>query len=230
MDIAAIGRQFGLDPQQTQAAFEALAPVVAAGMRRSTGNEGGLSDLIGALSGGTHARYAEDTSALGSPQATGDGNAILGQIFGTKEVSRGVAQQVSASTGIGSDILKKMLPVIAAMIMGQLAKSAGGGASQGGGGLGDILGQVLGGGQGGPAQGGGLGDILGQVLGGGQSGGSGGLGDILGQVLGGGQNPGGGAAGGGLGDILGQVLGGGTAQGNAADDLLNSVSEALRRR
>ncbi|MFG1200897.1 DUF533 domain-containing protein [Xanthobacter aminoxidans] len=132
-------------------------------------------------------------------------------------------------------------------LLGQLIGAAlgsgsvrGGGAQQGGGGLpgglGDILGQVLGGGAGGSGAGGGaqgggglpggLGDILGQVLGGGgQRGGSGGapsglpggLGDILGQVLGGGRGapqggPSGGAAGGssgGLEDILGQILGGG---------------------
>ncbi len=49
----------------------------------------------------------------------------------------------------------------------------------------------------GPA--GGLGDILGQMMGGGQRGGGGGLGDILGQVLGGG-----GGSGGGLGSLLRQ--------------------------
>lgn len=226
MDIATLGQQFGLSPQQSQAALEALAPVVAAGMRRNASGGGDLGGLIGSLSGGGLSRYADDGDGLSSPQAVDDGNAILGQIFGTKDVSRGVAQQLSASTGIGSDILKKMLPIIAAMIMGQLAKSAGGGGqSQGGGGLGDILGSVLGGGQQ-QSGGGGLGDILGSVLGGGQQSGGGGLGDILGQVLGGGQQSGGG----GLGDILGQVLGGGTAKGNAADDLLSSVSEALRRR
>ncbi|MBN8918087.1 MAG: tellurite resistance TerB family protein [Rhizobiales bacterium] len=129
-------------------------------------------------------------------------------------------------------------------LLGQLIGAAlgsgsvrGGGAQQGGGGLpgglGDILGQVLGGGgqrggSGGAPSGlpGGLGDILGQVLGGGgQRGGSGGapsglpggLGDILGQVLGGGRGapqggPSGGASGG-LEDILGQILGGGRAGG-----------------
>jgi uncharacterized membrane protein YebE (DUF533 family) len=92
-----------------------------------------------------------------------------------------------------------------------------GGATPNQGGLGDILGQVLGGGAQGGSAGGGLGDILGQVLGGQASGaggraqpGGGGLGDILGQVLGGTQ---GGRAGGGLGDILGQVLGGAQAGG-----------------
>lgn len=127
-------------------------------------------------------------------------------------------------------------------LLGQLIGAAlgsgsvrGGGAPQSGGGLpgglGDILGQVLGGGQRGSSGGapsglpGGLGDILGQVLGGGgprgggASGLPGGLGDILGQVLGGGRaapqgGPSGGASAGptgGLEDILGQILGGGGA-------------------
>ena len=34
MNIDAIGRQFGLNEAQTRAALDALAPVVAAGMRR----------------------------------------------------------------------------------------------------------------------------------------------------------------------------------------------------
>lgn len=69
-------------------------------------------------------------------------------------------------------------------------------------GLGDVLGQVLGGGRSGSAGGAGLGDVLGQVLGG-SGGRSGGLGDLLGSVLGGGaRQPGGG---------LGDVLGGGAA-------------------
>jgi uncharacterized protein YidB (DUF937 family) len=54
------------------------------------------------------------------------------------------------------------------------------------------------------AGGGGLGDILGQVLGGGaQPRGGGGLEDILGQVLGGGAQPRGGGGGGGMGGLGG---------------------------
>ena len=254
MDIEAIGRQYGLSPQQTQAAFDALAPVIAAGMRRNAGSGGGgLGDLLGALGGSGFTRYADDAQAYGQPQSVDDGNAILGQIFGSKDVSRGVAQQLSASTGISDSILKKLLPMVAAFVMAQFAKKAMGGS--GGGGLGDILGDLLGGGgQQAPTrsapqapQGGGLGDILGDLLGGGQrqsGGGSsgGGLGDILGDVLGGGREEPSRPApeprrGGGLDDILGDILGGGgrSAGGNqvnvnAADDLLNAVERALRNR
>jgi len=235
MDYATIGRQFGLDAQQTQAAFEALAPVVAAGMRRNAASDGGLADLIGALAGGGHARYAGDPSVLAAPETIDDGNAILGHVFGSKEVSRGVAQQLSAETGIGAAILKKMLPVIAAVVMGQLAKKAFGGAASGsGGGLGDILGQVLGGGTSAQAPGGGLGDILGQVLGGGggaQTGrqAPGGLEDMLREVLGGGASPEAQETVTQTRRSLDDILGGGSSRGSAAEDLLSSVERALRR-
>jgi hypothetical protein len=220
MDIGALGQQFGLTPEQTRAVMEQLGPVIAAGMRRNAdqGSAGGLGDILGGMLG-----------SGGQVDPTSAGNDILGQIFGSKEVSRGVANEVSAQTGVGAAVIKKLLPILASVILAQLASGKGG---AGGGGLGDILGSVLGGGQ--QQGGGGLGDILGSVLGstagGGQSQG-GGLGDILGQVLGG---AGGGRQqqGTGLEDILGQVLGGGQqsyGQGSPADALLEQLQKQLGR-
>jgi hypothetical protein len=251
--LSNLARQFNLTDDQVRAAIDQLGPVVMAGVRRETQSADGLSGLLAALAGGDHARYmnGQDDGMID------DGNAILGHIFGSKEVSRGVAAHAAASTGIGAGILKKMLPVIAAMVMGYLAKRMGGGAS--GGGLGGVLGQIFGGGTANAgtastSSGGGLGDILGQVLGG-RPPGNGGLGDILGQVLGGGKASGGSpAAGGSLTDILGglfgadappnvrqkataeasarlnSMLGGDTSVGSDGDGLLRSVEEALRRR
>jgi len=204
MDISAIGQQFGLTPAQTQAAVEALGPAVLAGMHRNTQQGGGLEDILASLQGAP-------SRSLSVDRATTEGNDILGQIFGSKDVSRGVAHQAAKASGISPDILKKMLPLIAAFLMSQFARNMGGqaGGAQGGGGLGDILGSILGG------------------AGGQQAPGGGGLGDILGSVLGGagGQSQ---QGGGGLGDILGSILGG--AQGSNGNDLLRSVEEALNKR
>lgn len=218
MDYAELGRQFGLNEAQTRAAFEQLAPVVAAGIRRNNQSDNGLESLLKALQAGNHSRYADDPTSLQFDQVADDGNAMLGYIFGSKDVSRGVANQAADLSGVGSAVLKKMLPVIAAIIMGQLAKRMGGGGAPqsggSGGGLGDILGDILGGGgQSAPqprapapgGSGGGLGDILGDILGGGtrqgqgaptpKGGGTGGLEDILGDILGGGRASGGSASG-----------------------------------
>jgi hypothetical protein len=254
-NISQLGRQFGLDEAQTRAALEQLAPVVAAGVRRNAESDEGLASLARELQGGQFARYADEPSEPQLNDATMAGNQILEQIFGSKDVSRGVANQAADLSGVGSAILKKMLPVIAAMIIGNLTKGMmGGGASAPApaprreastGGLEDMLKDVLGGGSQRPApreasgqgQGGGIGDILGDVLGGGtgRGGGGGGLGDILADILGGG-------AGGGSPDparnseairrgrsTLDDVLGRGTQSGNAADDLLRSVERMTRR-
>jgi hypothetical protein len=186
--IRQIASQTGVGESDARSALEHLAPAVSRGLQRNIGAEGGLENLLRALQSGNHGRYLDDPGQLGN--AVDDGNNILGHIFGSKEVSRGVANQVSEQTGIGADLLKRMLPLIASLVMGALAKNAGGGGlgghlqSQPGGGLGDILGSVLGGGQA-PQSGGGLGDILGAALGGGSgapSAGSG-LGGILSSIL-----------------------------------------------
>lgn len=124
--------------------------------------------------------------------------------------------------------------ILDALIQGAVAPQ-GGQQGGGAGGLGDLLGQVLGGAQNrqaAPQQGGagGLGDLLGQVLGGAgqqQGGGAaGGLGGLLGGLLGGGQQAGAGqsqAGAGGIGDLLGSLLGQATG---GARDAARSANEA----
>jgi hypothetical protein len=246
--LQSLGRQFGLSETQTRAAIEALAPVVAAGISRNAGRDDGLGALLSALTRGNHGRYLDGPLP---GDAIDDGNAILGHIFGSKDVSRGVAHQAAGMSGIGEALLKKMLPVIATMVMGALAKRmfGGGGARaepSGGGGLGDILKNILGGADDEPApaprrqapsDGSGLDDILRDIMGGGgapipRGGGEGNLDDLLKEIFGQGgartetqeqATRRGRAA---IDDALGRRRSG----GNAADDMLNSVEDALRRR
>ncbi len=151
MDLSAIGRQFGLNEEQTRAALDALAPVVAAGVRKNAQSPSGLQDIFKSVLTGGDDNALSDPDAVAFERARPRGDDILGQIFGGKEVSRGVTQQLSATSGIGAAILKKLLPIVATMVLGKLAKGMTGGAqaSPGGGGLGDILKDILGGGGGG---------------------------------------------------------------------------------
>ena len=52
MDLSALGQQFGLSPQQTEAAMKALTPMVTAGMQRNASSGGGLGDILAGLKGG----------------------------------------------------------------------------------------------------------------------------------------------------------------------------------
>ena len=179
--LQALARKYDLDERQARAAVDELAPAVAAGIRRETQSPEELSGLLGALMKGNHQRYLQgDDKGIED-----DGNAILGHIFGSKDVSRAVAAKASTNTGVDTGTLKQMLPAIAAMVMGALGQGATGAtqaravsSTGAGGGIGDLLGQVLGGLGGGPAAGsttqqggGGLDALLGQVLGAGGTGG-----------------------------------------------------------
>jgi hypothetical protein len=197
--LAMLGRQFGLTSEQTEAAVTALLPAISTGLKKSTATPEGLGNLFGLMGQqqDLQAMYDDPATAFGR-EGRAAGNDALAMMFGSPDVSRAVADQAQDLSGVGAAILKKMLPVLAGLVVsgmmrgsGQAAPSApptspaqGGGLPQGGG-LGDILGQIFGRGAPGPgqaapsapptspAQGGGLGDILGQILGGGAPGSSG---------------------------------------------------------
>ena len=75
-----------------------------------------------------------------------------------------MAGHAAAQTGIDPSLLKKMLPILAMLVAGYMAKQSGGGAQTGeaSGGLGGLLGGLLGGGSqaAGSAGAGGLGSLL----------------------------------------------------------------------
>ncbi|MEO8482376.1 MAG: DUF937 domain-containing protein [Acidobacteriota bacterium] len=143
-----IGEHVGLDRAQTVSAIETLLPSLAGGLSRNAAQPGGLESLVAALASGAHQQYVSDPSQLAQPAAIQDGNNILGHILGSKDASRGVAAEAAATTGIGADVLRKMLPMLASLAMGAMsqrgaARSWFGGSSTGGGGLMGMLAPML---------------------------------------------------------------------------------------
>ncbi|WAX94987.1 DUF937 domain-containing protein [Aminobacter sp. NyZ550] len=143
--MEALSRQFGLSQQQTQSAIEALMPAFSQGLKRNASDPYGLGSFLQAIASGQHAKYFEDASRAFSPQGVDEGNGILGHLFGSKELSRAVAGQAAQATGIGQEVLKQMLPVIASMIMGGLFKQSTGQmqAASGMGGSNNPLGEII---------------------------------------------------------------------------------------
>ena len=117
-----IQSQFGLEPGETRSALAALVPALAAGLQRNAQSSEGLQGLLTALSQGGHSQYVDDPSTLSQPETIEDGNGILSHVFGTKGVSREVASRAAAQTGLGESVLKQMLPVVATLVMGTLAR------------------------------------------------------------------------------------------------------------
>ncbi len=144
-----LAKNFNLDESQAKGAIGALMPALTNGMKKNAATPDGLQGLIGALQGGNHKRYLDNPQSLSAPETIADGNGILGHLLGSKEVSRQVAAQAASQTGVDANVLKKMLPMLAAMAMGsmekqtnqgkELAASIGGGGSAAGGLLGKLL-------------------------------------------------------------------------------------------
>jgi hypothetical protein len=139
----------GLDQANSQALLKGLVPALAGGLKNNVSASGGLEGLTRALSNGNHARYLDDAKALTTDSARDEGNAILGHILGSKDVSRQVAGHAAAETGIDPAVIKKFLPIVAAAAMAALSKQTSGGAAleQAGGsagGLAGMLGGLLG--------------------------------------------------------------------------------------
>ncbi|MDH4441569.1 MAG: DUF937 domain-containing protein [Rhizobium sp.] len=120
----AMARQFGLAQEQAAKAMAALTPAFASGFKRNTSNPYDFSTLLSAMGSGNYAKYFEDMNSAFTPQGIADGNQVLQQLFGSKEVSRAIAAQAAQLTGIGQDILKQMMPVMADTMMGGLFKQA----------------------------------------------------------------------------------------------------------
>jgi len=125
-----LSQNFDLTPDQTSAAVKELIPALSRGLQKNTGDAPGLEDLLSALKNGNHSSYLDSPDVLSQAGTTRDGNDILGNIFGNKQISRDVASRASERSGISSTILKKMLPIVATMVMAQLGKKVLGGGGK----------------------------------------------------------------------------------------------------
>ena len=147
--LQSIARELGIGDDEAASAASALAPAVLGGFRKQADSHPqglqGLGGLMNSLGGGG----LLDAVLAPSPTNTAPGNDVLGQIFGSKDVSRAVAQNAASQTGQDPSLLKKMLPMLAMVVAGYMAKHQSGGAQTSGssGGLGGLLGGVFGGGR-----------------------------------------------------------------------------------
>ncbi|MDJ0922279.1 MAG: DUF937 domain-containing protein [Henriciella sp.] len=154
-----LGSQLGLNQDQTGMALKALIPALSAGLQSNAQQPGGIEALLGALSKGDHDQYLDQPQRLRQPETVMDGNAILGHLLGSKDMSRSVASSAAQKTGLSDQLMKAALPMVASMVMGSLSKQTkdpsvadqlmgalGGQTQQKSAGLGGLLGAVMGGG------------------------------------------------------------------------------------
>ncbi len=165
-----LARQLGVDEQTAEQAARQALPALLGGMQANAQDPAGAASLSRAV--GEHDSSLIDGGVDLEQVDTVDGDKIVSNVFGDNREQ--VVNKLSGPGGGAGDIIGKLLPMLAPLVMAFLAKQAqGSGAGQasaagGAGGLGDLLGGLLGGGGGGQAGAGGLGDLLGGLLGGGK--------------------------------------------------------------
>jgi hypothetical protein len=153
-----IARELGIDEGQAQNGAAALLPAILGGFKKQAqtqpGGLDGLTGMLGKLGGGG----LLDNVLSSKPTDVSRGNEVLGQIFGSKDVSRTVANNAAAQSGIDPNVLKQMLPMLAMAAGGLMSKTGSPTPSSGNtAGLGGLVGGLLGGGRTG---GGGLASML----------------------------------------------------------------------
>jgi hypothetical protein len=167
--LQSVARELGVSEAQAASGAATLLPALLGGFKKQAQVQPtGLDGLLGMLGGLGGGGLLDDV--LGpQPTNVNRGNDVLGQIFGTPDVSRTVAQSASARSGLDPALLKKMLPMLAMLVAGYMSKqsraaaspqmggSGGGGLGSAGGGLGEVLAGLVAGGQGGA---GGLASLL----------------------------------------------------------------------
>ena len=167
-----LASQFGLSPEQAQAAIQAMIPAFSTGLQRTAQDPTGLGGILSQLASGAHQGSFTDPSQASA--ASGVGGEALSQIFGSPEIAAQISQHAAKMSGVSAQTIQQMMPIVASMLMGGLAHSM---TSQG---LGGLLGQLasavtasgglastLNPGAAAPAAGGGLfGGLVSSVLGG----------------------------------------------------------------
>ncbi len=145
--LKAIAGKLGIDESQAASGAAALMPAILGGFKKQAqsqpGGVAGLGGMLSKLGGGD----LLDNVMSGQPADESKGNAVLGQIFGSEDVSRAVADDAAAKSGLEPSIIKKMLPMLSMLVAGFMAKQGGAAAAAatGGGGLLGKLGGLLGG-------------------------------------------------------------------------------------
>ena len=178
-----IASRIGADEGEVSSAVKTLLPVLVGGLQHNAQDPGTASRIAsaatthaasGLLEGGVDVDQVDET----------DGSKAIAKIFGGNDTGQ-VASALSGGGAGNSDLINKLLPILAPIVLAYIGRKLSGGQAapqgQSAGGLGDILGGILGGGQGAGGDNP-LGGILGSVLGGDKGGP---LGDILGGLLGG---------------------------------------------
>jgi hypothetical protein len=105
--LQAMAQQFGLTNEQTARAFEALMPALTLGLQRSVGMDPSSFTRMFGLPGAARPTAPQGLDALG-------------QMFGSAQLMQAVLRQASATSGVGAQVLRQMLPMMAGAVVASI--------------------------------------------------------------------------------------------------------------
>jgi hypothetical protein len=181
--VKSVAGQLGMNEKEASGVVNMAVPALLAGMTRNAQSSDGAESLNKALETKHDGSLLNNLSGIlqgNTKELQQDGNGILGHVFGNNLSS--VEQGISQKTGVSMNKVAPLLAMLAPVVMAYLGKQKRQ-TNTGAGGLGDLLGSLLGGGQQKSRSGGGIMDMLGSALD--KDGDGNPLNDILGGFLGG---------------------------------------------
>ncbi|MGA3303325.1 MAG: DUF937 domain-containing protein [Methylovirgula sp.] len=119
-----LAQQFGITPEQAQAAVQAIIPALSAGLMQKLGQPGALGSIISAVTDSTHQASFANPEAAQSTAAAQKGTDAVNDMFGSSHIVHQIAQQISNATGLRSDLIMQMIPVVASIVIGGIAAAA----------------------------------------------------------------------------------------------------------
>jgi Bacterial protein of unknown function (DUF937) len=117
-----LARSFGLEPATATPAIDSMFEALALRVERATLSRSGVADVVTLLGNRESGRALSDSNNLAGAAVADAGNGVLDVLIGNKHISRGIAASAASAAGISDDVAKKMLPVVASMMMGALQR------------------------------------------------------------------------------------------------------------
>ncbi|MGQ0457916.1 MAG: DUF937 domain-containing protein [Hyphomicrobium sp.] len=115
---------FGVPREKATAAARALTQSLANRIERNTLSRGGVADIVAMLGDARAGRALADPQGLASPEVADAGNGVLDVLIGDKHISRGMAAHAARASGLDAEVVKRMLPAVASLLLGGLQKEA----------------------------------------------------------------------------------------------------------
>ena len=115
-----VADHFRLQQEQAEKSLAALVPAFSEGLKRRTSEPEGLGAFMQNLASHDWMKYAKDPSAAFTPEAIRDGQALLSSWMGLNDLTKAVAQQAEAMSGISASVIQQMMPHLAPVVMGNI--------------------------------------------------------------------------------------------------------------